>query len=128
MNPYSFFILPKGGVVEKRSKRAKHLHDFCTREFRVGLRRLSFRGLANGPVDTASSFLFLDNNIIMAYYAKVNGAKNIANEGGWVFPCNATLPSISFQIGAHRAVMPGSMLVFEALDATSKPLVNFKTP
>jgi hypothetical protein len=32
MNPYSFFILPKGGVVEKRSKRAKHLHDFCTKE------------------------------------------------------------------------------------------------
>jgi hypothetical protein len=32
MNPYSFFILPKGGVVEKRSKRAKHLYHFCTKE------------------------------------------------------------------------------------------------
>jgi hypothetical protein len=37
MNLYGFFILLKGGVVEKRWKRAKHLHDFCTKEI-LGIR------------------------------------------------------------------------------------------
>jgi hypothetical protein len=75
MNPYSIFILPKGGVVEKRSKRAKHLHDFCRKEiFGIFLASLSislatsilghhlFRGQGNDVISMVM------NNVISIFF------------------------------------------------------------
>ncbi|KAF2104614.1 penicillopepsin [Rhizodiscina lignyota] len=70
-------------------------------------------------LDTGSSFLFLDDTVVESYYKQVNGAQNIAAEGGWVFPCNATLPDISFQIGSHLSMLNKDSLIFEELTATT---------
>lgn len=52
-----------------------------------------------------------------AYYAQVSGAKYSSSYGAYVFPCDATLPTLSFKIGpTEYATIPGSLINFEVLD------------
>ena len=60
--------------------------------------------------DTGTTLLYLPAAAVTAYYAKVSGATNSASQGGYIFPCSATLPSITLGIGSYRAVVPGSYI------------------
>ncbi|KAH0537863.1 hypothetical protein GP486_008809, partial [Trichoglossum hirsutum] len=64
---------------------------------------------------TAASFLIVDDDILNAYYGKVPGSESSDDAGGYIFPCNATLPSISFKLGGHKVKIPGSTMMFEDL-------------
>lgn len=44
-------------------------------------------------VDTGTSLLYLPNATVTSYYAKVAGAVYSSTQGGWIFPCSATLPN-----------------------------------
>ena len=66
-------------------------------------------------LDTATSFFMISDDILTAYYSQVPGSENSDDDGGYVYPCNVTLPSISFRIGGHEAVIPGDGLTFEDL-------------
>lgn len=70
-------------------------------------------------VDTGTTLLYLPAAVVKAYYAKVSGATNSASEGGYVFPCTATLPSITLGIGAYRGVTPGNYLNYAPVDTGS---------
>lgn len=65
-----------------------------------------------GIVDTGTTLLYVSTSIVKAYYAKVSGAKNSANAGGWIFPCSATLPAFTLVVGGYKAVVPGTYLSF----------------
>ena len=69
-------------------------------------------------VDTGTSLLLLPTSIIKAYYAQVSGSENSAAEGGYIFPCTATLPSLTLGIGAYKAVVPGSYLNYAPVNST----------
>jgi hypothetical protein len=58
----------------------------------------------------------LPTAITQAYYWQVEGAKSSAEVGGWVFPCNATLPDLTLHIGTYKAVVPGELIVFAPVD------------
>ena len=60
--------------------------------------------------DTGTTLLYLPSSIVSAYYSKVTNARNSAAYGGYVFPCSATLPSITLGIGTYKAVVPGSFM------------------
>ncbi|CAF9918929.1 MAG: Type I transmembrane sorting receptor [Alectoria fallacina] len=60
--------------------------------------------------DTGTTLLYLPAAAVKAYYAKVSGATNSASQGGYIFPCSATLPSITLGIGSYKAVVPGTYL------------------
>ncbi|KAF6227742.1 hypothetical protein HO173_012072 [Letharia columbiana] len=60
--------------------------------------------------DTGTTLLYLPAAAVKAYYAKVSGATNSASQGGYIFPCSATLPSITLGIGSYRAVVPGTYI------------------
>ena len=62
--------------------------------------------------DTGTTLLYLPTTIVSAYYAKVSGAKYDSSQGGYTFPCSATLPSITLGIGSYKAVVPGSYIVY----------------
>lgn len=51
-----------------------------------------------------------------AYYAKVSGAKNSASEGGYVFPCSATLPAFKFGVGSLTVTVPGEYMNYAPVD------------
>ena len=70
--------------------------------------------------DTGTTLLYLPDAAVSAYYAKVPGAFNSPTVGGYVFPCSATLPSITLGIGAYRAVVPGSYINYAPASSTGK--------
>jgi len=72
----------------------------------------------SGIADTGTSLLLLSDSILSAYYAKVSGATNSATYGGYVFPCSAKLPDLSFKIGSTTFTLPGSYLNYAPVTST----------
>ena len=70
--------------------------------------------------DTGTTLLYLPDAAVSAYYAKVPGATNSASQGGYIFPCSATLPSITLGIGSYRAVVPGSYINYAPATGSGK--------
>ena len=64
----------------------------------------------NAIADTGTTLLYVPAAVVRAYYAKVAGASNSAEYGGYVFKCATALPSLTLGIGAYRAVIPGQYL------------------
>ncbi len=70
--------------------------------------------------DTGTTLLYLPAAAVKAYYAKVSGATNSASQGGYIFPCSATLPSITLGIGSYKAVVPGSYINYAPATGSRK--------
>ena len=66
--------------------------------------------------DTGTTLLLIDDAIVTAYYKAVSGAKFDQSQGGYTYPCSATLPDISFQIGTYKATVPGSYVNYAPID------------
>jgi hypothetical protein len=66
--------------------------------------------------DTGTTLLLLPAAITQAYYWQVSGARSSAEVGGWVFPCNASLPDLTLHIGSYKAVVPGELIKFAPAD------------
>ena len=69
--------------------------------------------------DTGTTLLMLPSALTQAYYWQVPGAKSSAQVGGWVFPCNATLPDLTLHIGTYKAVVPGELVKYAPVDTDS---------
>jgi len=66
-------------------------------------------GLA-GIADTGTTLLYASAAVVRAYYAKVSGASNSAAQGGYIFPCGASLPTFSLVINGYKATVPGAYI------------------
>ena len=75
-------------------------------------------GSLQGIADTGTTLLLVSNTIVSAYYAQVSGAKNNAAEGGYTFPCSATLPSFTVVINGYKAVIPGKFMNYAPVDSS----------
>jgi hypothetical protein len=64
----------------------------------------------SGILDTGTTLIYIETSILRAYYAKVSGAKNDASQGGYVFPCSATLPNFSITVGGVKQTVPGKYI------------------
>jgi len=64
----------------------------------------------DGILDTGTTLAYVDAAIAKAYYAKVSGAKNDDSQGGYVFPCSASLPDFSITVGGVKQVVPGKYI------------------
>ncbi|KAK5790915.1 hypothetical protein VI817_006224 [Penicillium citrinum] len=81
--------------------------SFTVDSYKVGSKSgAGFDGIA----DTGTTLLLVDDSVVSAYYAQVNGAKNDESVGGYVFDCSADLPDFSVQIGSYTATVPGSLI------------------
>lgn len=71
----------------------------------------SFKSLSIDAIaDTGTTLLLLPDSVVSAYYKQVKGAKNSNSQGGYIFPCSATLPDFTFGVGSYRGVIPGSYM------------------
>jgi hypothetical protein len=70
--------------------------------------------------DTGTTLLLVPNSVVSAYYSKVSGASYSSADGGYIFPCTATLPSFTFGAGSYRGTIPGSFINFAPVDNTNK--------
>ncbi|KAL8635686.1 MAG: hypothetical protein Q9228_006851 [Teloschistes exilis] len=73
-----------------------------------------------GIADTGTTLLYLPDNIVSSYYRSVRGARNNQQQGGYTYPCNAALPSITFNIGGYNAVVPGSYVNYAPIDESGQ--------
>lgn len=72
------------------------------------------------PIDTGTSLLLVDPQVANAYYAKVQGATNNAQVGGFTYPCNAQLPDFGVAMGpSYTAMVPGNAITFAQVDANT---------
>ncbi|KAL2017717.1 hypothetical protein VTK56DRAFT_1742 [Thermocarpiscus australiensis] len=79
-----------------------------------------FVPLAHSAIaDTGTTLLMLPSALTQAYYLQVQGARTSAELGGWVFPCNTTLPDLTLHIGTYKAVVPGELIQFAPADTDS---------
>lgn len=58
-------------------------------------------------LDTGTTLMMLDDEVVQAYYDKVPSAENDQQAGGFVFPCSSDLPAFTLTIGNYVAVVPG---------------------
>ncbi|PSR80571.1 aspartic proteinase, partial [Coniella lustricola] len=72
-----------------------------------------------GIADTGTTLLMLPDEIIAAYYAQVDGAEDSTQEGGYIFPCDSTLPDFSFGVGDGVITVPGSYINWAAIDTST---------
>jgi len=72
----------------------------------------------DGIADTGTTLLYLPTAAVKAYYAKVSGASYNSAQGGYIFSCSATLPSLTLGIGSYRAVVPGTYLNYAPVSST----------
>lgn len=66
--------------------------------------------------DTGTSLIYLPEQLVNNYYAGIPSAYYNSTVAGFLFPCDATLPSITFDIGGYHAVVPGSFMKYMHLD------------
>jgi hypothetical protein len=66
--------------------------------------------------DTGTTLLLVPQSVVTAYYSKVPGSAYSSAQGGYIFPCSASLPSFTFGAGAYRGVIPGSYINYAPID------------
>lgn len=71
-------------------------------------------------LDTGTTLVYLPDAIVRAYYGSVRGSGYNYAEGGYTYPCSATLPSLTIGIGTYRAVIPGSYITYAPVNSISK--------
>jgi hypothetical protein len=67
--------------------------------------------------DTGTSLLLVDDAVAKSFYSQVPGAQLSEQLGGFVYPCNAKVPSFGVAIGDNYiAEVPGDQITFAQVD------------
>ncbi|KAF7976238.1 hypothetical protein HWV62_7272 [Athelia sp. TMB] len=69
--------------------------------------------------DTGTTLIYAPASVVLAYYAKVSGSSHSSSEGGYIFPCSATLPDLTLGVGSYHAVVPGEYLNYSPATGSS---------
>lgn len=75
--------------------------------------------------DTGTTLLYLPDAVVQDYYGAIPSASYSSSQGGYIFPCGASLPSISLGIGTYTANIPGPFLNYAPIDASGSSKRNF---
>jgi len=77
------------------------------------------KDLTKISTDTGTSLILMQPSQVSQYYSAVPGAQQDPTRG-YIFPCGAELPNLSFMIGdSVYATIPGSSLNFETIDSVN---------
>lgn len=88
--------------------------QFSTPKYSVADGELKDIGSVNTSIaDTGTSLMLLDEDVVTAYYAQVPNSVYVSSAGGYIYPCNTTLPSFSLVLGeSSLATIPGNLINF----------------
>lgn len=91
--------------------------------YTIGTHSISCPNCSPAIADTGTSLILVDTLVLEAYYSSVPGAVNSAYDGGYVYPCSATLPDFGIAVGeaGYVATVKGEDLVYMPLPASPKP-------
>lgn len=92
--------------------------EYPSTSYKVGSKTYSQSGYT-AISDTGTTLLLMGDSAVSNYYKAVSSATYDSNQGGYVFDCSATLPSLSVKIGNSYATVPGSVLNFGSTGGNS---------
>ena len=107
-----------GSITYVNVNTANGFWEFTSNGYAVGSGAFTSTSI-DAIADTGTTLLYLPTTVVSAYYARVSGASYDSTQGGYTFPCSATLPSITLGIGSYRAVVPGSYIVYAPTSGTT---------
>lgn len=70
----------------------------------------------DGIVDTGTTLLLVSQDVVKAYYDKIDGARNDKKVGGYTFPCSAQVPDFYLGFGAYTAQITGQIINLGPVD------------
>ncbi|KAI0003898.1 aspartic peptidase domain-containing protein [Xylariaceae sp. FL0662B] len=70
--------------------------------------------------DTGTTLAFLPEEVATAYYRQVPTAKQDPEAGGYVFPCDTTLPDFTYSIEDTKFTVPGAFINYAEVDETGR--------
>ncbi|KAI0383418.1 secreted aspartic proteinase precursor [Hypomontagnella monticulosa] len=85
-----------------------------------GIGNTSFKSTSfDGIADTGTTLAMLPTSVVTAYYRQVSGAKEDPQQGGYVFPCDASLPDFVFGVENAKFTIPGQYINYAPIDDSS---------
>ncbi|GAW19695.1 hypothetical protein ANO14919_091840 [Xylariales sp. No.14919] len=69
-----------------------------------------------GIADTGTTLALFPDEVVSAYYKQVDGAEEDSQQGGYVFPCDADLPDLTFSPGDAKITIPGEYINYAPAD------------
>ncbi|KAI3334458.1 aspartic peptidase domain-containing protein [Ustulina deusta] len=70
----------------------------------------------DGIADTGTTLALFPSSVVSAYYEQVDGAEEDQQQGGYVFPCDANLPDLTFTPGDAEITIPGQYINYAPAD------------
>ncbi|KAI1353967.1 aspartic peptidase domain-containing protein [Xylaria sp. FL0043] len=70
----------------------------------------------DGIADTGTTLALFPDEVVEAYYQQVDGAQIDQSQGGYVFPCDADLPDLTFTPGDASITIPGQYINYAPAD------------
>ncbi|KAI0436100.1 aspartic peptidase domain-containing protein [Xylaria telfairii] len=74
----------------------------------------------DGIADTGTTLAVFPDSVVDAYYQQVDGAENNDDLGGYVFPCDADLPDLTFSPGDAQITIPGKFINYAPADESGE--------
>ncbi|GAB7355937.1 hypothetical protein MBLNU459_g6575t1 [Dothideomycetes sp. NU459] len=94
--------------------------QFDSNSYSIGGTTTQASGASPAIADTGTSLLLVDAAVAQAYYAQVSGSSLSSSQGGYIYPCSATLPDFAVAIGSeYMATVPGDSITFANIDSTN---------
>ncbi|KFY01608.1 hypothetical protein O988_02653 [Pseudogymnoascus sp. VKM F-3808] len=90
--------------------------EFPSTSYKVGDKSFTSSGYT-AIADTGTTLILMGDDQVANYYKSVEGSQLDNQQGGYTFPCSATLPSLTVAIGdGNEAVIPAKYLNFAPVD------------
>ncbi|KAG8628295.1 hypothetical protein KVT40_004168 [Elsinoe batatas] len=89
--------------------------QFTSSSFQVGGKTVANSAASPAIADTGTSLCLVDTNVAQAYYAQVQGATYDEDQGGYIYPCSAALPTFGVALGAdagYYVSIPGDQVTY----------------
>ena len=100
-----------GSIVYTAVESGNGFWEYPSTSYKVGSTTYTQSGFT-GISDTGTTLILMSDSAVTNYYKKVSGASYDSSQGGYTFPCSATLPTLSIAIGSGFATIPSSLLNF----------------
>jgi aspergillopepsin I len=73
--------------------------EFTSNVYSIGGKDVKNPSASTAIADTGTSLMMVDDDVAKAYYAQIEGSSMSEESGGYVYPCDADVPSFGVAIG-----------------------------
>ncbi|KAL3954185.1 hypothetical protein ACCO45_012141 [Purpureocillium lilacinum] len=109
----------KGPIVYTKVDNSQGWWTFTSPGYAVGDEDLNSESMT-GIADTGTTLLLLPDDVVTAYYDKIQGSSFDDNNGGYVFPCNAAAPDFKFGVEDSSITIPGKYINYAPIDESGE--------